>query len=423
MLTPTLSRVSLLACAVAAFGGCGGPDTAAVDHFVTALAAAQCQWEFRCCTDAEIMQQEMNKFKDEATCEEFHQLALENTLYSDRLAVRQGRVTVDSKQAQACLDQQNAKMCNPAPGSPPPTPTAPGTVDPCTQVFSGATSVGDECQFANECKKGAHCVPTGASGGQGVCVPFQQEKEICNTSADCDPSVANLYCARQDFTCHLRSPVGGPCAYTIDPVSGMPATPLLLECDNSTNQVFCEPTSMTCKSLPAAGEACLTAPLPPGVNSVCAPGLVCDMPGGTGGTCRGPGAVGDDCTRIACGTSLYCDRTMVPNTCKALPTLGEQCQAAGFQCAKPYYCNTTTPPYVCAAPAQLDQPCPGVTQCDATLYCDTTTTPAMPTCKSRLPDGTVCTQSKQCLSSFCNFTGVSGTCAASGVAVQCIGRM
>ncbi len=410
-----------LAAACALVAGCGSPDTGAVDKFIKSLAAAKCSWEFRCCTDAEIQQQEMGKYRDEATCEQFQQLALEDTMYAERLAVRQSRVTVDGTQADACVAAQMAKACNSATGTP--APTTPGTVDPCTLVFKGATKVGDECQFATECVKGAHCVPTGASGGQGVCVPYQEEKEICNTNADCDPAVANLYCAKQDFQCHLRSPLGGPCAYKIDPVSMMPTTPLLLECDTTGGNVFCDPTSMTCKSLPAAGEPCLTAPLPPGVSSLCGPNLVCDMPNGMGGTCRGPGKAGDDCTRVPCDTTaqLYCDRTVTPNVCKALPTLGEQCQAASFQCAKPYYCSTAMTPYVCAAPAQLGQPCSGSILCDTTLYCDTAT--AMPTCKSKLADGSQCTQSKMCLSNICSFNTAGGTCVASPVTVQCIGRM
>src|SRR5262249_41279814 len=163
------------------------------------------------------------------------------------------------------------------------------------------------------------------------------------------PTVFNLYCAKQDFTCHLRSAVGGPCAYTIDPTSMMPTTPLKLECDNSTGQLFCDPASMTCQTLPGDGQTSLQPPLPPGVFSTCPQGLVCD----TGGpnTCRGPGAVGDDCTRIGCQQMLYCDRTVTPNTCKALPSIGEPCQASNFICAAPYYCNTAVTPFVCAQPA------------------------------------------------------------------------
>ena len=405
-----------LAAAVVAGCGNGGGNTGAVDDFIKNLATAQCAWQFRCCTDAEIQQQEMGKFTDQATCVQFAELSLEDLHYAEKLAVRQGRITVDATQAQACIAEQNAKACNSATGMMTP-PTMPGSVDPCTLVFKGATAVGDACQFANECKKGAHCVATGA-GAEGVCVPYQEESQICNTSSDCDPTVDNLYCAQSDFQCHLRSPLGGPCAYTTDPSTNMPTLPLKLECDTTTGQLYCDATTMTCQNLPGSGQPCLMPPLPPGVFETCAPGLVCDT-GGTN-TCRGPGQVGDDCTRINCDTMLYCDRTTTPNTCKALPMVGQDCQASNFECAKPYYCDTSVSPFVCAAPAQLGDPCSGAVQCDPTLYCDTTTT--MPTCKSRLPDGSPCTQSRMCLSNLCTFAGTGGTCATSPVTVQCIGR-
>ncbi len=422
MRTKTIALLSLIVGALSPVG-CGSPDTGAVDNFIHALAAAQCGFEFRCCTDAEIKQQEMGKFMDEATCVQFHELALENTHYAEVLAVRQGRISVDGTQAQACIAAETSLACNPAPGTPPPPPPPAGTVDPCTLVFKGATAVGNACQFANECVKGAHCVATGAAG-EGVCVPYQEEMQICNTTSDCDPSVLNLYCAKQDFQCHLRSPLGGPCAYTIDPTSMMPTTPLLLECDNSTGALYCDPASMTCKNLPASGEPCLQPPLPPGVGATCGAGLVCDTggAGGTAGTCRGPGNVGDDCTQIPCQSTLYCDRAVTPNTCAALPSLGEQCQQSNFQCAKPYYCNTAMSPFVCAQPAQLDMPCSGAVVCDTNLYCDTSV--AMPTCKAQLPDGSSCTQSRMCLSNQCTFAvGGVGTCAPTPVIVQCIGRM
>ena len=406
----------------AAFAGCGnGGNTGAVDDFVKNLATAQCAWEFRCCTDAEIMQQEMGKFADQATCVQFAELALQNLHYGEKLAVKEGRIVVDSAQASACIAQQQALMCNSATGMTTP-PQMPGTVDPCTQVFKGNTAVGNACQFANECVKGAHCISTGA-GTEGVCVPYQEEKQICNTSTDCDPSVFNLYCAKQDFTCHLRSPLGGPCAYTIDPTTSMPTTPLKLECDTSTAGLYCDPASSTCAALPGSGQPCLMQPLPPGVNSQCAQGLVCDT-GGTN-TCRGPGMLGDDCSRIPCDTkqSLYCDSSVMPATCKALPGLGDQC-TQNFECAKPYFCNTASgPPYLCAQAGQLGDACGGtMPPCDpTTLYCD----PVTPrTCKAKGGAGAPCTSSTMCLSGFCNFTGgTSGTCTASTIQVQCIGRM
>src|SRR5262249_32876215 len=156
-----------------------------------------------------------------------------------------------------------------------------------------------------------------------------------------DPKVANIYCAKQDFTCRVRAKLGEPCAYTTDSGGLNPSLPLLLECDNTQKNLYCDPTSKTCKALPTAGKACLSPP-PPGVVWRCDPdptlNLVCDTSGGgTIGTCRAPGKLGDDCTSFACDKTLYCDRTKTPNTCAALPTLGQQCQASQGQCAKPYF--------------------------------------------------------------------------------------
>jgi hypothetical protein len=379
------------------------------------LAAARCAWEFRCCTDAEIGQQEGGKYTDEATCELYQQLALESTMYADRVAVRESRSAVDGAQAALCVAAQMTKACNAASGSTSPSRPPPGTVDPCSLVFKGATAVGDECGFATECVRGGRCVAAGSA--QGVCVPFQEEAQLCNASADCDPSVAGLYCAELDFTCRVRSTVGGPCAYRIDPVTNLASTPLFLECDTSSADLFCDPTSRTCRALPQSGDPCLSPPLPPGIGSACAPGLLCDMPGATGGICRGPGNVGDDCTRIPCEASLYCDRSVTPNRCSALPTAGQPCQQSSFRCAAPSYCNVSVSPYVCATPAQLGQPCSGSVLCDTSLYCDSTGATAS-TCQARLPDGWTCTQNGMCLSSDCS----SGMCVPSPVSVLCIGR-
>src|SRR5262249_6044755 len=93
---------------LATFAGCGnGGNSGSVDDFIKQLASAQCAWQFRCCTDAEIMQQEMGKYKDQATCEKFQELALEDLHYAEKLAVKEGRITVDNTQAQACLAAQS----------------------------------------------------------------------------------------------------------------------------------------------------------------------------------------------------------------------------------------------------------------------------------------------------------------------------
>lgn len=396
-----------------------GSKTAAVDDFVKQVAEQQCAWEFRCCTDAEIMTKDGRKFMDQSGCVPYRELALEDELYIQRLAASEGRVRVDSKQAKACLAQMMAQACNPKPGQPPPMPSM--TMDACQDVLVGATKPGHQCHFAGECVKGSHCVSDQLTPGSGVCVPYQQENQICNSSSDCDPSAdPALYCAQQDFKCHVRGQLGQACAYTVD-AAGNPGLPMLLECDEKAN-LYCDPMTSTCKQLPGAGEPCLTPP-PPGVNDSCNPDptlhLVCRIqPGMTTGTCTGPAKQGEDCTNVPCDKDLFCDRTMMPNTCQPLPTLGQSCTASG-QCAMPYFCNFNTG--MCDQPAQLGEACDtnGVT-CDVGLYCDTTQ--ATPVCAAKLDAGQPCTSSVQCLSNSCSFTTPRVCNPPPPSAVMCVGR-
>src|SRR5437016_2198325 len=117
-------------CLLAASLAACGTDTGSVDHFIQQLAQAECQGEFRCCTDAEIKVRDQMKYADEATCEKFAQLALEDAMYLGRLGVKQGRGKVDGTQASACIAKAQMKACNTPPGQPPPvTTTGPCDVD------------------------------------------------------------------------------------------------------------------------------------------------------------------------------------------------------------------------------------------------------------------------------------------------------
>jgi hypothetical protein len=416
-------KKSYLAFALAAsLSGCGDPNTAQVDSFIQQMAQLKCDWEFHCCTDAEITQMDGRKFaaNDESSCVPYRALELTDQLYIDRLAVREGRLRVDSDHASACLNQMQGMACNPMPGQPPPM-MDPMAIDECAHVFIGNTPAGNECIYSNECVDGAHCVSDQLAVGRGVCVPFQRENDICNTDSDCDPKVAQLYCAKQDFKCHVRAKLGAACAYTTDSTGKVASLPLLLECDNRIGNVYCDPLSSTCRQLPADGELCLS-PLPPGVTSQCDPdptlGLVCDTTGGGTGTCRAPGGPGADCSQFACNSKLYCDTSTGSSVCTALPGLGQSCQISGYRCAQPYFCNTSQTPYTCDQPAQIGQSCSTRT-CDTGLYCDPTRV-----CAARLPDGSRCTSFEQCLSDDCAIPAGGGqqVCIPAVTGIQCTGR-
>jgi hypothetical protein len=121
--------------ALVSLGGCSiSPpadiDTSAVDSFIQAVGQAACDWDYRCCSDPEIKTLEGTKFTTKEQCLPYKQLAAENTLYLDRLAVREGRLRVDDDKAAACLQTQQTKACNPKPGLPAPTPTPRWTTAP-----------------------------------------------------------------------------------------------------------------------------------------------------------------------------------------------------------------------------------------------------------------------------------------------------
>src|SRR5579863_10128113 len=104
-------KLSPLLCLMAF--GCGStPSTDSVDQFLNNMATQQCAWEFRCCTDAEIMVQDGHKFSTQADCVPYHLLALEDQQYVSRLAVKEGRLKLDDAKAAACLAQLMNQACN-----------------------------------------------------------------------------------------------------------------------------------------------------------------------------------------------------------------------------------------------------------------------------------------------------------------------
>jgi hypothetical protein len=403
------------------FSACGSDNTSGIDDFIASIATQQCGWEFRCCTDAEIKAQDAHKFGTQDDCVPYRKLALQDELYSSLLAARQGRMRLDHDKSQACLMQMMSMACNPKPNQPATPPSM--QLDACTNVFVGITAVGQPCQFPLECEKGAHCVFNKLTPSAGVCEPYQKQGDICNASSDCDTSTPQLYCAQVDWKCHLRAKLGEKCAYTVDS-AGKPALPLLMECDNTIGNIYCDPVSSTCKQLPAAGEPCLSPP-PPGVSSSCDPDpklhLTCRTSGtSTSGVCQGLAKNGEDCTSVACDTGLYCDSsTGTTHTCMPLPTLNQSCSISG-QCAMPYFCNFNKSPATCDQPAQLNQPCSNGAICDVTLWCDTSQAQAV--CKAKLADGTACTSDLQCFSNDCNAATPRVCNPTPPSAVLCVGR-
>src|SRR5437870_3506025 len=100
-------------CALAA--GCGGKqaarsgddggavaDTSSVDTFLRQLAQNQCDWELRCCKDAEIKLIEKGRPTDAMSCVAFHLLDAKDSLWLERYEVGAGRMKSDDAGSAAC---------------------------------------------------------------------------------------------------------------------------------------------------------------------------------------------------------------------------------------------------------------------------------------------------------------------------------
>ena len=303
--------------------GCGGGATGDVDDFINRMALEQCNWEFRCCTDQEVRALDGRKFTTADACGPYRTLALENQLYLERLAARQGRLRVDAQKAARCVEALSRRACGGTVAAA--MPPDPMQMDACASVFVGSTSVGDECVYKNECAAGARCVADDTTVGRGVCVPYQKVGDICNADADCDPQVHGLYCNKLDFHCRVRGLAGEQCQYTTDRNGERPSLPLLAECDAAMG-FYCDPATSLCRHLPGDGEACLEPP-PPGVQGPCDPDptlqLACTSTG-TGGVCHSFHLLDDGapCQRSTECRSQRCDYDPTGSTlvCQASTT-------------------------------------------------------------------------------------------------------
>lgn len=174
--------------------GCGASDdgTAAIDRFVQAVAAQECAWELRCCSDGDMLVRDGRVFGDVASCAPYRALTMQGQLYQARLAAKQGRVRLDDAKAQACILAMEARPCS----------TVASTA--CRDVFAGTTPPGETCIYAAECVDGARCVMDPIVPGAGLCVAYQNEDAICNSDGDCMPT---MFCAPASSTCRPRPPV------------------------------------------------------------------------------------------------------------------------------------------------------------------------------------------------------------------------
>jgi uncharacterized protein (TIGR03382 family) len=298
--------------------------------------------------------------------------------------------------------------------------------DHCVDGFCCDTACADACDACNVAGSEGTCSPV-AQGQPGApsCVPYLCDgtQASCPNSCVQDPDCAFGYrCAGN--VCIPRTPNGGPCTDSFECLSGVCQGGIC--CDRVCNGA-CEACDLpgvtgTCSPV-AAGN--------PGAPS-CAP-YVCS---GATGTC--PGTCSND---THCVADHFCDTAS--STCVPRRPLGQPCTGPN-QCASNFCvdgvccdgtcdgpceaCNlpgsvgtcTVTPagtpgqpscaPYLCDGTGST---CPGGcttdAQCVTGHFCDAGV------CKPRRPNGSTCTEERECASAFC----VDGVCCDTACTGDC----
>lgn len=149
---------------------------------------------------------------------------------------------------------------------------------------------------------------------------------------------------KQGLVCDDDSACVDPCAKPDVPGLGEVCGPLLGCVDNA----YCDTDLLTpvCVALPAAGQPCTD-------DSLCAETLFCNAEK----VCTAPPGLGAECIDFQCAKDLYCDTTMNPGVCAAVPKLGEPCPLG--LCAAPNVCIADVcaepPPQVCNSYGGLPQ--------------------------------------------------------------------
>jgi hypothetical protein len=317
-----------------------------VDDFISALASAMCDWQFRCCSLPEIDVIGNSSYVTPSDCVPETELGLETTLGPARAAAAAGRVILDPARAAACVDAFAHGSCSSQTMPQDPWLRYYGCVDP----FVGRVPSGGACGVRDECVPGSRCVAGGqltdndfdetpegltafptirtATSVAGACLPFVAEGEPCRVTGDCAPG---LYCRGDTFVCAQPANEGEPCQ-----AIGFREPPVLPRpCDDATQALVC--AGGTCGRPPLAGDPCLS---PDGRRPSCDPDpslqLVCVGASFNGdGICEPAGKPGDPCGSDGlptCVLGLACigaDGSTRLGACGSPPGLGEACGFPG----------------------------------------------------------------------------------------------
>jgi hypothetical protein len=203
-LPPALLLASLLGCT----SGTSGPSvtTGTTDALASQLATAFCTAQAACCgpTDGGAATGSCGGGTSGAdggpsTCLARATLSADQQLALVATAFSEGLLTIDPTTASTCVTAYQATSCTTLAGQTEPDIQAALDSPACVGLFTGYIPVGERCDMTAECTLHSYCQAQGTgqnvtsidgSGTLGVCFPFQQAGDACNTSDDCDLTLA-----------------------------------------------------------------------------------------------------------------------------------------------------------------------------------------------------------------------------------------
>lgn len=300
-----------------------------------------------------------------------------------------GRLSFDTAQALACLNDFSQGSCTQEPRS-------------CASVFTGHVPVDGGCVTANECAAGSFCDVYAATCPY-PCTAYRSLGEPCDFFRRCPPT---LGCYRTDGgqeTCNPLKPVGAPCVDFDE--CGAEGACINQQCVKRRADAG-EPCGVRSGYPFCADEFFCRQGPPPSENEPPPPGT-CQRRAGVNGTCAGNGT---------CLPSLRCSAVITTGTCLPRARRGETCSVYN-DCEDGLFCSNLT---------QRCEPFPGdggdcnytvgsSGQCATGYFCQFSATDDRRCARRRAP-GEDCDYDQMCLSNECEFGarpdgGFGGTCA------------
>lgn len=147
-----------------------------------------------------------------SSCEARASVAITEQLALVATAEAEGLLALDPTVASTCSAAYQGGPCAGSEGA---IPNVQVELGSCGGLFIGYIPVGERCDMTPECVAHSFCLAQGTgqnvtslggSASLGVCFPFEQTGQACNSSNDCDPSGDGLVCDASTLTCEAPAP-------------------------------------------------------------------------------------------------------------------------------------------------------------------------------------------------------------------------